>query len=72
MGAKEQISLLELLLKDRHIVHCWSCSSVNVGELVNLRHGVVEGGEGTADNRDVHHIPKIPHKGPGMEDETLI
>ena len=38
----------------------------------NLRHGVVEGGEGTTDNCDVHHIPKIPHKGPGMEDETLI
>ena len=40
--------------------------------MFDLRHSVVEGGEGTADYRDVHHVPKVPHEGPRVKNETLV
>ena len=40
--------------------------------MFDLRHSVVEGGEGTADYRDVHHVPKVPHEGSRVQDETLV
>ena len=40
--------------------------------MFDLRHSVVEGGEGTADYRDVHHVLKVPHAGPRVKDETLV
>ena len=39
---------------------------------MHLRNSMVERGEGTRHDSDVHHIPKIAHKCPGMKDKALI
>ena len=38
----------------------------------NLRHGVVERGEGARHHRDVHDVPEITHISSGVQDEALI
>ena len=38
----------------------------------NLRHGVVEGGEGARHHRDVHDVPEITHISSWVQDEALI
>ena len=39
---------------------------------VNLRHGVVERGEGAGHHRDVHDVPEITHISSGVQDEALV
>ena len=37
-----------------------------ISAVFNLRHGVVEGCEGAAHHRDVHHVPEITHVSSGV------
>ena len=39
---------------------------------MNLRHGVVERGEGAGHHRDVHDVPEITHISSGVQDEALV
>ena len=41
-------------------------------QICNLRHGVIERGEGAWHHGDVHHVPEVPHVGPGVEHKPLV
>ena len=41
-------------------------------QLSNLRHGVIEWGEGAWHHGDVHDVPEVPHVGPWVQEEALI
>ena len=41
-------------------------------QICNLRHGVIERGEGARHHGDVHHVPEVPHVGSGVKNKTLV